>query len=136
MPTWSKAVLLAQAVILLPIGAALFVAPERADSLWPWTLTTLTGRAVGAWLLGIGVGLVHATIEGDLRRTRPGLTAYAVLGAFQLLAIARYPGDVDWGAVKSWVYLAFVVSVFVAGVLGLAGAARAERSPTGQAFRS
>ncbi|TMK49352.1 MAG: hypothetical protein E6G55_00485, partial [Actinobacteria bacterium] len=70
LPSWSRWILGVQAVVLLPLGLALFLAPSRS-TWWPWTLTPLTSQAVGAWLIGIGVGLVHAIIEADLERIRP-----------------------------------------------------------------
>ncbi len=126
LPSWSRWVLGVQGAVLLPLGIALFVAPSRS-TWWPWTLTPLTSQAVGAWLIGIGVGLVHAIIEADLRPIRPGLVAFAVLGALQLVALARYPGDVEWGHAGTWVYLAFVASVLLVGTMGLVGVATAER---------
>jgi hypothetical protein len=54
LPAWMRAVLLAKAAILLIVGLALFVSPDRV-SWWPWTLTPLTSMAVGARLLGVGV---------------------------------------------------------------------------------
>ncbi len=126
LPSWSAWVLGVQAGILFPLGVALFVAPGHA-SWWPWTLTPLTAQAVGAWLLGIGVGLVHAIVEGDLRRIRPGVIAYTVLGALQLVALVRYSGSVDWGRAGAWLYLAFVTSILIVGLLGVAGTPVIER---------
>jgi hypothetical protein len=78
-------------------------------------------------LIGIGVGLVHAVVEADLERIRPGPIAFTVLGALQLVALARYSGDVDWGRAGTWLYLAFVASVLVVGAMGVAGSAAIER---------
>ena len=121
---WALWILRAQAAILLLVGAILFVAPERAGAFWPWALTPLTGQAVGAWLLGIAVGATHASIEADLIRIRPGLVAFALLGAGQLVALARYGSDVAWGKPSAWYYLAFVVSMLAVGALGLLGLRR------------
>lgn len=126
LPSWSAWVLGAQAAILLPFGIALFVAPTHA-SWWPWTLTPLTAQAVGAWLIGVGVGLIYATLEGDLERIRPGLIAYTVLGALQFVALARYSGDVDWGRTATWLYAAVVASILLVGAVGLAGTALVRR---------
>lgn len=117
-----------QSAILLIFGAVLFLAPERAGAFWPWALTPLTGQAVGAWLLGVGVGAMHASIEADLVRIRPGLVAFAILGAFELIALVRYPGDVDWSKPSAWYYLAFLVSILAVGVLGLLALARVRRT--------
>ncbi|MGQ0668537.1 MAG: hypothetical protein ACT4PO_02500 [Actinomycetota bacterium] len=124
IPSVAVWVLRVQSAILLIFGAVLFLAPERAGAFWPWALTPLTGQAVGAWLLGVGVGAMHASIEADLVRIRPGLVAFAILGAFELIALARYSADVDWSKPSAWYYLAFLVSILAAGVLGLLALAR------------
>ena len=38
----------------------LLIAPTAVMALWPWTLTALTGRAIGAWLIGLGIAAGHA----------------------------------------------------------------------------
>ena len=119
MPTATVAVLAVQAAILLPVGALLFLNPARWSSLWPWELTPLTSRAVGAWLLGIGIGLVSVVAERDLVRIRPGLIAYVALGTMQLIALARYGGDVRWGEPQSWIYVVVVTSIAAVGYVGL-----------------
>ncbi|MGH2704712.1 MAG: hypothetical protein ACRDJ4_06365 [Actinomycetota bacterium] len=68
MPAWGRVVVALQAGVVLGLGVALFA--RRAAALWPWALTPLTGRAIGAWLVGIGVAAFHALAEGDLRRLR------------------------------------------------------------------
>ena len=127
---WAVWFLRLQAAILLLVGAILFVAPQRAGAFWPWALTPLTGQAVGAWLLGIAVGAAHASIEADLVRIRPGLVAYALLGAGHLVALLRYGSDVDWSKPSAWYYLAFVVSLLAVGALGLVGLRRSRLDHT------
>lgn len=125
---WLRLALGLQAALLLPFGAALFVAPLAAAPLWPWMLTPLTGRAVGAWLLGLGVAAAHMARENDLRRDRVALAAYALLGVLELLALARYAGALDWAAPRAWVYLLFLVSVLAVGLAGWRAAASAARA--------
>lgn len=65
LPTGILVALAVQAGTLLGFGLTLFVAPEATATLWPWALTPLTGRAVGAWLLGLGVAAAQACAEDD-----------------------------------------------------------------------
>jgi hypothetical protein len=117
MPRWVLVVVGVQGGVLLAMGAALFVAPAHT-SYWPWPLTPLTAQAVGAWLLGIGTGAIHAIRENDFRRLRAGAVALTLLGVFQLIALARYPHDVDWARPAAWIYLTFVLSLLTVGVPG------------------
>jgi len=88
---------------LLALGVALLVAPVAAGAaFWPWDLTPLTGRAVGAWLVGLGVAGVSVVLEADARRARPvaaGGLALAVLAGVGLL---NFPADVAWGTPQGW----------------------------------
>jgi hypothetical protein len=119
LPTWLRFVLGIQAAVMLIWGAALFLVPQTMAALWPWALTPLTGQAVGAWLIGIGVTAAQMCWENDLGRVYAGMAGLGVLGALQLLALARYGGGtVDWSGAGGWIYLLFVLSVFGVGSYG------------------
>jgi hypothetical protein len=109
---------------MLVFGAGLFVAPTFVGPLWPWTLTALTGRAVGAWLIGMGFAALHGWREDDLSRIQPLAGGYIAFGALQLVALARFPGDMHWDAIGAWVYVAFIASVLPVGLFGWFGPRR------------
>jgi hypothetical protein len=110
LPGAVRAVLVALAAVLLGLGAALLVAPGWADGAWPWPLTPLTGRAIGAWLVGLGTAAAHARVLDDRASLRPlGITG-VVFGALQVVALARHGDELDWGSAPAAVYLA-VLSV-------------------------
>lgn len=115
---WVRAVLVIHAVLLLPVGIALLLVPQAAAGLWFWPLTPLTGRAIGAWLVGLGVAAIHATWENDWVRVRAGTMTYVALGALGLVVLARYPTDVDWTRPAVWIYIAVLLSMFLGGVYG------------------
>ena len=122
-----RVLLLVQAAVMLGIGLLLFVNPEGGASLWPWPLTPLTGRAVGAWVLSIGVAALHVALENDGRRARGAAIAYLLLGGLQLVAVARHPDTIVWEQPHGPGYIVFLASMLVAG----AGVLRTglERSP-------
>ena len=124
---WLRGALGLQAALLLLFGAALFLAPQTAAPLWPWMLTPLTGRAVGAWLLGLGIAAAQMGWENDWQRGRVAMAAYTLLGVLELLALARYAGALDWSEPRAWVYLLFLVSVLAVGGYGSRAAARVAR---------
>jgi hypothetical protein len=116
---WMRIAVLVQGGAMLVFGAGLFLLPSTVGPLWPWTLTTLTARAIGAWLIGIGFAAIHANRENDFSRIQPlagGYTAFAIL---ELLALARYSGMVDWNSPAAWVYLAFLLSILPVGLMSL-----------------
>lgn len=111
-----RALVVAQAVLLLGIGLPLLVVPTWAAPAWPWELTALTGRAIGAWLTSLGVAAVHALVEGDVERVQPAARAWVVFAVLQAWALVRYPSTFDWSSPSGWIYLALLVSAFVVGV--------------------
>jgi hypothetical protein len=123
-PLWMRIAVLGQGAGMLVFGAGLFLAPTFVGPLWPWTLTALTGRAVGAWLIGMGFAALHGWREDDLSRIQPLAGGYIAFGALQLVALARFPGDMHWDAIGAWVYVAFIASVLPVGLFGWFGARR------------
>jgi hypothetical protein len=123
-----------QFAVVLVVGLALFVAPSTSDDLWPWTLTPLTSRAVGAWLLALAAGLASTLYERDWRRIRVAVPTFAAMPVFQAIALARYSHTVDWSSTSLWLYLAYLASLLGLGVFGLFRVASTrERSPSGRA---
>jgi hypothetical protein len=104
------------------IGALLF--PHTAAGLWPWSVTTLEVRALGAWALTYGIGSWLAVWEADAARLRTGAIGYLVAGFASTVAMVCYAGEVRWG-VMAWLYLAAMVSLMLLGVVGwwMAGSA-------------
>lgn len=110
-----RALIAAEAALLLGIGVALIAVPERSAGIWPWTLTPLTARAIGAWCVGLGVAAAHALWENDAPRLRPAAHAFVAFGLLQGLALLRYGGDLDWSRPAAFVYLAFLISAAAVG---------------------
>lgn len=115
LPGYVRAPLAVQGAAMAVVGVGLFVAPTAVATLWPWPLTPLTARMVGAWLVGFAVAAYGGLRENDLARSRPAVAAYTALGVLQLVTLARFAGDVDRGSAAVWVYAAFLVSVAAVG---------------------
>jgi hypothetical protein len=124
-----------QAVVLTGLGAALLIAPLSTSRIWPWTLTPLTGRAIGAWLVGIGLGAAQAVREDDFERARIAFVAFGVAVLLQFVALARYGGELDWSSISGIVYLAALLGVLALAVFGSLGGRFAGRSPSLRASR-
>lgn len=118
LPGIVRGTLIAQAAVLVPLGAWLLVAPAAVAQVWPWALTPLTGRAIGAWLVSLGVIAVHGLLEGDVDRVRPvaiGSLAFAVL---QAVALVRHGSDLTGGP-ATVAYVLVVGSFVVTGLVPL-----------------
>jgi hypothetical protein len=125
LPAMLRSALAVQAVAFAGVGVALFASPGSADSLWPWTLTPLTARAVGAFLVGFGAAAAQAVLENDVPRLAGSALAYATLGLLELVALLRYPDELDGSGARGVVYVGFAAAVLVTGLWGSALARRA-----------
>ncbi len=101
------------------LGLGLYAAPAATLKLWPWTLTPLTARAVGAWLLAIAVISAQTALEDDVLSTRPAFITMTALGVLQIAALLRYPSDFRWMSVAGWVYLLILIGMLYAGAYSL-----------------
>lgn len=129
---WLLPVMGVQALVVLVIGVALWVAPSSANSLWPWPLTPLTARAVGAWLLALAAGLAVTIWERDWLRVRVAVLTFATMPILQFVALARFSGTLSWGGAGAWLYVAFLLGILFLGLLGIRRtrlAPREEASP-------
>jgi hypothetical protein len=102
------------------MGLALFVAPETAEQLWPWSLTPLTARMVGSFYLAFGVSLFAAARENDYARIRVSSLACVVFAALQFITVVRYP-VVDWGALPGQLLAAMLLALLFMGIVGVRG---------------
>lgn len=112
---------------MMALGLALFVAPLDTAPLWPWELTPLTGRAVGAWMIGLGVAAAHMAWERDWRLVLPASAMFAVFGGLELLVLLRFLGAVDWTVPRVWIYLLYLLIMLAVGLYGLYAARRTQR---------
>jgi hypothetical protein len=96
------------------------VAPDTADSLWPWPLTPLTARATGAFLVGFGLAVIQAAWENDIERLTGSAYAYATLGLLELVAVSRYADALDGSGLRGIAYVAFAALVLITGLAGSA----------------
>lgn len=118
-PLWLRVLVGAQAVLLLAVGAGLFLAPHTTASWWPWSLTPLTARAVGAWSFSLGVAAAHALWEHDARRVKPAAVAYVMFAVLESISVLRYREVGDWSSAAGIAYLAFLASSAITGVATL-----------------
>ena len=112
----SRAFWFGSSPILLLLGAYLLVAPLSAAAFWPWALTPLTGRAVGAWLIGFGVVSAHAGLERDLVRLYPIFPALTLFAVLQGIVLMRFHAELDWARPSAWVYALVLVSWLAIGL--------------------
>jgi hypothetical protein len=113
---WKVAAFAGVSAVMLPMGALLLIAPDESKGIWPWALTPLTARAVGAWLIGLGIASAHAAREADAVRVQPLTAASIALVVLQAIALIRYGDEMDWASVGGIVYLAVLAVIAATGL--------------------
>jgi hypothetical protein len=116
-PAWLNTLLIIQGIVMIMSGIALLFFPSTAAAFWPWKLTPLTANAIGAWLVGLSVAAFQAVWENDMKRLRPAYASYTILGLLQLVAVARYHDELDWSSPRTWLYLVFLLSILLSGLI-------------------
>jgi hypothetical protein len=134
LPVWLVVLLAVEGLVLLAVGLALYLAPATAEVLWPWTLTPLTARAVGSWLVAYGVAAALLLRAGDLDLLRVPAVAYAVLGVLQLVVVGRFADVVRWGSASALVLVVMATAVAATGAAAFV-AAEARPGPVREAVR-
>jgi hypothetical protein len=125
---WYRGLLAVMGVAIASVAIALIVDPVATGRWWPWALTPLTARALGAWIVGLGVVWLCAAYENDYPRIRLVLASYLWLGALELLALARYADDLHPGRRTTGLVIAILASMTIAAV-GMLGVSRARPRP-------
>jgi hypothetical protein len=131
LPIWLRRVTAIYAIILFPIGVLLLITPESIIGAWAWKLTPLTGRAIGAWAIGLGTAVAHIVIEADWRRVLPAMAGLALFSLLELVAIARYASFFNFGSLSGILFLVFLVTLLILSMYGVYQAWRVRRATLG-----
>ena len=118
-PSWMRVVLAVQAVILIGVGVCLLLVPTVIAPYWPWALTPLTGRAIGAWLASIGIAAAQSVWENDLERVRFASPPSRMPSSdcSSRLRSSRFSNNVNWNTTAAWLYVIFLLSMVGIGLV-------------------
>jgi hypothetical protein len=120
LPPMLRAALGLQGAVMLALGVALLAAPVQVGKVWPWPLTALTGRAVGAWLAGLGIIAGQSWYADHREVVALAFPAITIYSALQLAVLAGFARSLHWDQAPAWCYLLFLTSLLAVGVTGLA----------------
>ncbi len=118
LPGWLRYSILIQGLVLVLSGAAMFLFPEDSIPFWPWALSALTSRAIGAWGIGNGVFTIQAFFENDWQRLRAFMPSWGLYGFLQLISVSIFNNVVNWGQISAWIYLFLMVWILAVGSYG------------------
>lgn len=94
-------------------GLFLFVLPDRAADIWPWALTPLTARVLGA-IFCLGIAGLGALFDRRWSSARILLQVAALMLALIVAAGVRASADLDSANPMTWLIAAGFTAVLVA----------------------
>jgi hypothetical protein len=105
IPYMARLVMGTFGIVTLTIGLFLFLQPNMMITLWPWTLTPLTARVMGAMFTLPGV--VGLGIASDTRWSTAILILQSQGFSILLILIASIQAsrDFDWENLNSWMFV-------------------------------
>ena len=103
-------------VLALAMSAFLFLFPQRAIDIWPWTLTPLTSRVMGA-IFALGLAAVGAFTERRWSSYRLMIQVEMIMLGLILVGGVRAAGDWDSSNVLTWLFAVGFVGVLAASAV-------------------
>ena len=118
LPDGYRAVLAVLGGVLVLLGIAMFVAPLEVAEHWPWPLTELTSRAIGAWMVATGGLLWAIRWEDERSRIRMGTYMPVAFATLAAIALVRFSDEVDLGSACGIAVIALIAAIGATGLYG------------------
>jgi hypothetical protein len=116
LPAVARAVVGASGMLALGVGLLLFLAPVRAVEFWPWSLTPLTARVLGA-VLCLGVAGIGMLVDPRWSSGRLMVETATVMVTLMLVAGLRAYSQFDRSNPLTWLFLGGLTATLLGCVL-------------------
>jgi hypothetical protein len=113
LPTPSRWAFGALGVVLTVAGVAMFLVPELAMGVWPWTLSPLTTRTLAAMYVLPGLTGLGLYYDGSWSGARYLLGAMAISIALMLVAAYVARADFDWANPTAYLFVGSLVGILL-----------------------
>jgi hypothetical protein len=107
LPRVARAIIASWGGGMILMSAFLFLLPDQAARIWPWPLTPLTSRVLGAWFIWGMFALLLAR-DGRWSSGRAVTQATIVGTVLALVGVVRAWGEFDTGRPFTYVFLTFL----------------------------
>ena len=107
-----RAFFLVHLLVVLPVGLAMFLIPDWAQSYWPWKMAPVNVRFIGAFFFGAAFISVWALRQRSEEVLIPVLVLYGVFATLATVASLIHVGLFDPARLVTWAF--FALYVFVA----------------------
>jgi len=127
LPSAARRVMGATAGLAVVVAVFLYLAPQRAIDTWPWMLTPLTSRVMGAIFM-LGLAGLGAVTDGRWSAVRLMLQVQVFMLTLILVAAARAHADFDGSNPMTWLLLGgFAAATVSAAALSITMGRRARQ---------
>ena len=99
-------------LLALVQGIVMFLAPTQVIPVWPWALTPLTCRVIGA-IFCLGSAGIQVLIDPRWSTVRLMLQVEALMVVFILIGAVRARAEFDTGRPATWLMLSGFVAVLI-----------------------
>lgn len=97
--------------VLTTVSVVLVATPDLLIPTWPWALTPLTARVLGAMFALSGVVGIEIAVDRRPVAARAIVQAQAVAVAGILLGMIRAQAGIAWGAPGAWLFAGGMIAV-------------------------
>jgi hypothetical protein len=113
-------------------GVTMFVLPGPAGSqYWPWPLTPLVSRYLGALFIGVAVGAIVCASSKYWAQVKPLFPPGLTFTGLSIIATTIHFGSFNPERWATWLFFGLYGAVFVAGLAAYVHYERAGRAATG-----
>jgi hypothetical protein len=124
---WTRRAVVACGVVSVSLGVVLILVPGQVSSVWPWAITSLTGRVIGA-VLCLGVA-AFGVLSDDRYSSMVRLVEVAmVMAVLVAVAVLRARDQIAWHRSLAWVMVAGLAVLLLGGGLLLVRSRASTRS--------
>jgi len=111
-------------------GLTMFLLPQLAgDSLWPWKLSPLMSRYLGALFVGVAVGAIVCARARHWAQVRPLFPPGLTFTGLSVVASAIHFAAFNPERLATWLFFGLYVAVFLAGLAAYIAYERASEAP-------
>jgi hypothetical protein len=98
--------------VVIPVGLTMYLGPALAQNLWPWPLSPVNIRLLGAFFVGASILSVWSLRQRYWQAIRPLVALYAVFTTLATLASILHFSLFNPGRIVTWAF--FALYLFVA----------------------
>ena len=110
--------------VVIPVGLTMYLAPTLAQHLWPWALSPVNIRLLGAFFVGASFLSAWSLRQKDWRAVQPLVALYAVFTTLTTLASILHFNLFNPGRMITWAFFALYIFVALGAWFFLARFAR------------